>query len=383
MTICVLNSGSVQSISRAITLSKYAEVVRFIETGTITENHNSLTKEGILVHSFKSRGFKALALAKLLRKITADVFLCFYASGVHVDACLYARKKCIVIVAMGSDILETNRKRLGRLKIKYGIKEASLISAKSQDIINRIKSLRVKTDCYLNYWGLDLQNYSELSKNDARKKLGLPLESKILLSPRAFHEFYNIKLVAEAFLELNKEINNLYFLFIGRVIDLTYMKKINDLMGSVKGIKFRIDGNISEEKVKYYYKASDIVYSFARRDGFPNTVLETFAAETNMVIGGIDNLKNSFLKDNENVVFSDFIHQDIVLKSKMILTDSALSQSLKSNALQTVIKYGNINKNAKELAVRIEKCKSFSKRFPITLFVADVISIIFRAVRLN
>jgi len=378
MTICVLNTGSVQSINRTIAISKYASIVCFIETGRLTENHKILQENGIFVHSLQHKGFKALAIAKFLKKINADIYLCFYASGVHVDACLYAGKKRIVIVAMGSDILEPDRGIISKRKIIYGLKKASMISAKSKDIIDNISLLKIETESYLNYWGLDIKSFSEISKSSSRKLLDLPERGKILLSPRAFHKLYNIELIAKAFFELNKITDDLYFVFIGRETDITYTEKIKAIFNNELKGNYRIDGEVPDERVKYYYRASDIVYSFAERDGFPNTALETAASKTNLICGEIDNLKNSFLKNNDNVLFAKFSINDIVEKTKLILKDPVYAEKLRENAFGSVLNHGDITINAKEVVLEMETCPVKNKHFPLTLFFYDIISIISR-----
>jgi glycosyltransferase involved in cell wall biosynthesis len=378
MTVCVLNTGSVQSINRTIALSEHASILCFLEIGRLTENHKLLQEKRIAVHSLQCKGFKALAVAKYLKKIDADIYLCFYASGVHIDACLYARKKCIVIVAMGSDILEPDRSIFTKRKIIYGIKKASMISAKSSDIIDKINLWGVKTKCYLNYWGLNVKSISGISKTNARELLGLPERKKILLSPRAFHKLYNLELIAESFIELNKTDNDFYFVFIGRESDITYSEKIRSMLLNELDGNYRIDGEVSNERVKYYYKASDIVYSFAEREGFPNTALETAALKTNLICGEIGNLKNSFLRDNDNVLFAKFSINDIVEKTKLIFKNTVFAEKLKENALASVLNHGDITKNAKELVIKMGTCPPKIKYFPLTLFCYDIMSVVSR-----
>jgi glycosyltransferase involved in cell wall biosynthesis len=384
MTICVLNTGSVQSINRTIALSKYATIISFLETGKLTENHKLLKERGIAVESLQYRGFRAWSIAKYLTKINADIFLCFYASGVHIDACLYAKVKRLAIVAMGSDILEQNRDIITRKKIVNGLKKASMISAKSLDIIDAIKfQKKIETETYLNYWGSDIKRFSEVSKIDSRKLLGLPENRTILLSPRTFHELYNIELIVGTFIELKKSVDNLYCVFIGRAPDQIYYEKIKSILEKELDGNFRLDGEVSNERIKYYYKASDIVYSFAEREGFPNTVLETFASGTNLLCGEIENLSNSFLKDNVNVTFAKFNVSEIKEKTELILNDSKYASDIRKNAFTQVVKYGDIEKNAEGLVRQMENCQIIEKHFPFALLFFDIISVLSRFLKGN
>ncbi len=206
----------------------------------------------------------------------------------------------------------------------------------------------------------------------------MPIKSKIFLSPRAFNKLYNIELIAEAFIELSKRIEDSYFVFIGRQSDNCYAEKIQSILKKDLKFNYRWVGEVPNEKVKFYYRAADIVYSFASREGFPNTVLETFASETNLICGEIDNLRNSFLKDNENVTFSKFKVYDIVRKTFYILNDSINAERQKANALKSILKNSEIEKNAERMVLMLGDCPAKKKTFPIILLCYDLTYAIMR-----
>ena len=87
-------------------MSRLCVITEFIETGPRNQDHALLEKAGIRVSFFPMTGKRStVSLWHHLRTVEADAFVCHYAAGGHVYACLLAGKRPLSLVAMGNDIL--------------------------------------------------------------------------------------------------------------------------------------------------------------------------------------------------------------------------------------------------------------------------------------
>jgi hypothetical protein len=156
MKVCVLNTGSNHAIYRTIALSKFCEIEVFIQIGPQDHHHKALNDAGIKSVSLNYKGFTAVKIARYLKKKTkADYYICHYAYGYHIDACIYAGLKNIAVIAMGSDILYNGSFSQEFRKKKFVLNNVKYISAKSEEIIELLKKWQIRTKCALNYWGED------------------------------------------------------------------------------------------------------------------------------------------------------------------------------------------------------------------------------------
>ncbi len=358
LKVCVLNSGSsVLTIPRVIAMAKHFRIVDFIELGSEIKEHiyieETINKK---VTFFHKGGRVALKLSRELKKIDADFYMVFYASGINLEACALANDKPIISICMGSDV------RFVKNKISYYYKKklwqnCNLLVAKSNNLKHKLQTLSNSYTITTNYWGIDTSYFDNTSKYKARQNININQDKYVVISPRAFTKLYNIELVIDAFLLAKNAIKNAFLLLIGRAPDKLYLQAIkNKLQTSllVEGVDYRIDGAIEYNKISDYYYAADIALSFAAREGFPTSLFELFYCKCPVIAGNISSFKNDIITNEKDVIFSSFQANSISNKMLMLYNNNIIRQSIVQNAIITFNKYGNINKNSLELSEKIK-----------------------------
>ena len=331
----------------------FIESVNFIETGKKTENHLLLEKANIPVKYLSKGNCKRsvlIDLYKYLKKVQADAFICHFASGTHITACILAGKTPLILIAMGQDILREGAGRTSPLQfffLRTSVRKADYICAKSRYIIKRLNEWGInKKKIGLNYWGVDLSIFKPGDKTAAKKKLGIPLNHRIILSSRAFAQHYNIHLIAEAFANLAKEDSNVEILFLGRPSDKEYVSKVKKIL-EVNSCEKRAHFifNVRVNDIVDYYHAADIAVSISRTEGFPNTIFEMMACKVPVLVGRINHV-TELLEDKKNVIFCN-LESDDIYKKLIWAFDSDNSKDLGKitlHGLKLVEKFGDIKK---------------------------------------
>jgi glycosyltransferase involved in cell wall biosynthesis len=296
LKICVLNPGVVHAVPRTIAFSRYFDEVHYIDLKG-RDSRNLLERNGIIYHAPFYDGRDRLGsyrLQRLFRRIAPDGIVCHFAYGGHYFNSILYNRCPVAVIAMGSDILHEGdgyMSPLSKLLIRMGLRRSEYISAKSIHLRERIHSYQTKATVDVNYWGADLSFFQPGDKNTSRKKLGIPPDIPVVLSPRAVQPLYNIDLIVESVIALKRNYPDVRLVVLGRTQD-EYRIKIEKFIeknriGQNVNLIYEVEQNVLID----YYIAADVIVSMARTDGFPNTVLEALACKRPVVIGRIPHIE--------------------------------------------------------------------------------------------
>jgi glycosyltransferase involved in cell wall biosynthesis len=386
MKVCILNTGSNHSVYRTIALKRFCEIESYIQIGPLNHHHKALEKEGIRVTSLNYRGFSALKIARFLKEQTrAEFYICHYAYGMHLDACFYARLKNIAVIAMGSDILYDGDSKLVLLKKKFLLNNVGLIISKSEEITAVLQSWNIKSKIRLNYWGENENSFYHIPEAEAKRQLNIPDEFAIFLSPRTIARLYNIDLIAKAFVQINKVAENAFFVFAGRIADIEYYNEISDSLRRQGLENFLFTGEVEKSKLNLYYNASKIIFSFAAREGFPNTFFEVFACKRNLIAGEINTLRKFCYRYNAELNLCEFNEDLISSRALEITANVGRSLQMAKKNYNIFCDIGNLNVNSKRFTN--ELCESFSRRTSkistkVILFILDILIISVKQIKI-
>ena len=380
MKVCVLNTGSSHAIYRTIALAEFCEIEAFIQIGPPNHHHSALKEAGIKVIQLNYKGFISIKIARYLKTQTSsDYYVCHYAYGMHIDACIYAKLKNIAVIAMGSDILFKGNSRLEFLKKKFVLKNVTFISSKSEEISTILEKWKSKAMIVLNYWGESHQHFYHVPESEAKKILNIEVDKNIFLSSRTIGRLYNIDLIAKAFVEINKRVNNSYFIFAGRIGDQAYLNEIKEFFKEHGLTNYKIIGDLKKEELNLYYNASKIVYSFVDHEGFPNTFFEVFACKVNLICGEIETLIN-FSKESHAILnLCNFDERSIANKTIEMLSNPNQSNQAIERNYKVFLDYGNLNNNARKFhdeLLRTISTRSINFSIIIKLLLFDTLLII-------
>ena len=154
--------------------------------------------------------------------------------------------------------------------------------------------------------GTDLNLFKQMDKNDCRRKLNLPVNSKILLYIGRFDAQKGLDIILEILLVLKKKYNDLRIILIG-------YRKNDKYLDYVKKIKIAYYYSyIPYEELPYYHNASDVfvkpVFNKVGANSVGANIIETLCCDTpvcspslkqipfNGIFGEIPKDKSDFFK---------------------------------------------------------------------------------------
>jgi len=297
-------------------------------------------------------------LLKIRKRFNFDIIDSHFAYPEGYGAVLIAKILNIPV----SVTLRGTIERLGvhpiiRRQIKWALNNANIIIAVSNSLKDRATELGITSDkITVIRNGIDPKKFYLLDKIDARKRLGLPLDKKILLSIGGLVKRKGFHHVIDILPEVIKKVPNLLYIIIGGPSiegDISNflkekIKKLN-LKNYVKLV-----GPKPHAELVYWYNAADLFCLFSSKEGCPNVVLESLACGTPVVssnVGGIPEiivndslgyivnyntkyLKNVILKALNKSWDRKFIEKygkkytwELVAQQQLLLFKNALAQS--------------------------------------------------------
>jgi glycosyltransferase involved in cell wall biosynthesis len=161
------------------------------------------------------------------------------------------------------------------------------VSAPCHWVMNMVKrSMLQPVDYRVIPYGVDLQIFRPIEKQHARRELGLPIGTPILLfaGSRANENRYKDYATIEATVQLIAAQTEQDLIF----IDLGGRHDYVSTMGRCRVHHYAFRGR--QEDVARFYQAADVFIHAANADTFPNTILEALACGTPVVataVGGI------------------------------------------------------------------------------------------------
>jgi len=234
-----------------------------------------------------------------------------------------------VITVFNGDVL-WKKDRLSlfeKLRTKLALRKSDLVTGVSNELVNAALKHGAKNGCVIRR-GVDLKKFKAgKDKETVRKELTLPLDKKIILSPRNIGDFYNLKTIVEIVPDIISKYKDVLFVFIWHSPEEgTDLKTLACKLGVMGSIKFI--GKVSHDQVALYHKSADVMISISDKDSGPVALQEAMAAGGVPVISDlvcvrelVNDGENGFLvnpKDKNQIVIAVLkLLQDDDLRNKM------------------------------------------------------------------
>ena len=235
--------------------------------------------------------FEPFYLADAIKNIHPDLIHVHFASK-GLLAIPLSRFHPLVVTAMGSDISPTVGYRgLYAPFTRRLLESADCITVKSafmQQMLRQIGDFAYKTKRVT--WGVDLDLFRpDRAVEPLRRKMGIPESALVFFDPRAIHPLYNKHLVLEAFRRyVDAGGAEAVLLIAGFNADKRYM---NQLQKQVDESRLRKSVLFIPQQNRFnmadLYSLADIVVSFPRSDGFPQTIYEAWASGRFMILSDL------------------------------------------------------------------------------------------------
>jgi glycosyltransferase involved in cell wall biosynthesis len=191
--------------------------------------------------------------------------------------------------ARGTDINVYPTFRLIRPLIRWSLRRAAGIIAVSQSLKQVIVKLGIPEDRIRVIGnGVDLARFERMDRQEARKKLGLPLEGQVVVSVGTLNEHKCHTRLILAFKEIASRWPELRLYILGE----GHLREALEKLVSDSGLHGRVflPGMQANETLKWWYNAADFTCLSSSREGWPNVLLESLACGTPVVatrVGGV------------------------------------------------------------------------------------------------
>ena len=152
--------------------------------------------------------------------------------------------------------------------------------------------------------GINVEDFNiPLSKEECRRKLGLPLDKDIILFVGSLTPYKGPEVLVKAMQKIVKEVPDTELVFVGSGKMRDELGKLAEKIGIKNNLKFA--GFVEESMKPLYYKAADIfaLPSTLNTEVFPIVLLEASAAGLPMVVSDLNTFK-CIIEDGYNGLFT-------------------------------------------------------------------------------
>ena len=193
-------------------------------------------------------------------------------------------QKPVVVSARGSDInLYSNFPVIRRL-LQYTLRKADRVISVCSALKEAMVQLGIPTEkISVVPNGVDVNKFYCLSKEAARRELGIPENRKVILSvgnliPR---KGFDLLIKAIKILIARFDLDNLYVLIVGEGPSKRELAKLISALGLDDEV--RLVGAVPHKDLHRWYSAADLSCLTSSREGWPNVLLESLACGTPVV----------------------------------------------------------------------------------------------------
>jgi glycosyltransferase involved in cell wall biosynthesis len=210
-----------------------------------------------------------------------------------------------------------------------------------------------------------------------RRKLGLP-EGPILLSPRILRPLYNIHLILEAMPEILAARPDVLLLISRHREDVEYADKIRLRVSELGvGRSVRFIEPIGYADMPDLLSATSVVVSVPFSDGLPQTLFESLASETPIVLGRLAAYEEMVQPERE-VLMSDLSAPAIARAVSRLLADDHLARRLRQAGLKRVREAASLPDEARRVEAMYRRILAGPRRSsPLAPRVLDAMSLAF------
>lgn len=183
---------------------------------------------------------------------------------------------------------------------------------------------------------LDLAKQKVISLQEARTKLHLPADKKIILFFGYIRKYKGVDILIKAFSKINKEMDDVFLLIVGQPfgIDLDEYEKLIKEYNLEENVKVEL-GFVPEAEIGHYFSACDLVV-------LPYTYLDTHGGigalalpyKKPIVVSDVGGLPE-YVKDERAIVKPDDV-QDLYEKLLKILMDEELQAKLSKDSEELI-----------------------------------------------
>lgn len=228
---------------------------------------------------------------RALRAARYDVLLASWAFPDAVAGGWVARLLGIpyVVKVHGSDLNVQAAARLRRMQIRPALRDADAVVAVSGALATRAIALGARADTVETlYNGVDTALFHPGNRDEARERLGLPAQGRIVLFVGNLKAGKGCLDLLDAFAQVARVHNDVCLVFVGDGAERHALPRRATALGCASAL--RMIGAVDHAATADWFRAADLLCLPSHNEGVPNVVLEAMACGTPVVatrVGGI------------------------------------------------------------------------------------------------
>ncbi len=205
--------------------------------------------------------------------------------------------KPVIITGRGEDIARFPDMPIVGPQVRRAICEATRLIAVSQEIADRMESFGAdprRITVIAN--GVDTEKFAPVPMEEARRKLDLPQDRRLILAVGYRLELKGFHLLVDALRKIRERFPDAMVAIVGGQARWAsdYLPTISDRI-KANGLEDHVflAGNRPQEELRYWYSAADLLSINSSREGSPNVLMEALACGLPAVatpVGGIPSL---------------------------------------------------------------------------------------------
>jgi teichuronic acid biosynthesis glycosyltransferase TuaC len=234
----------------------------------------------------------------------------YYPDGVA--AALLSRwfGKPFVVTARGSDVNLISHFTLPRRLMRWTASQAAASIGVSRGLVEGLRALGAPADrLHVMRNGVDLQRFQPVDPAEARRRLGLPADARILLSVGHLVALKGNHLLLKAAAMLKVRGMPCFVVVVGDGPEKPALQHLAAALGLAEQVRFA--GAISNESLPGWYSAADALVLASSREGWANVLLESMACGTPVVATRIPGTDEVVADDAVGELFSPRTADDL------------------------------------------------------------------------
>jgi glycosyltransferase involved in cell wall biosynthesis len=241
-----------------------------------------LPKIGKVIDSFSMAACSLVPMYALRRTFPFEVIDAHWAYPDGAAAALIAQffRVPLAITVRGDDINIFSRQFWRRPHIRWSLQKAGVIIAVSEELKRRVEALKVPTSKIVVIGnGVDINQFFPVDRMEARRRLGISSQSRVVLSVGRLHRSKGHHILVEAVARLQNDFPDLRAVIIGGSDPEADARPLIDEIVNKYGIHNKIDliGAQPASALPDWYGAADLFCLPTCREGSPNVILEALA----------------------------------------------------------------------------------------------------------
>ncbi len=233
-------------------------------------------------------------LNKAITQFQPDIIFSYWLHPDGQVAVKTAREHGIPAVVMsgGSDVLMLTRNHNRKRAIKKVLNQADGIITVSNDIMQTVKDLGIPPEKIKTvYRGVDRCLFSPGNQQEARQRLGIPQDRKIIVSIGRLEPVKGHPVLLDACQKISKQNTPFTCYVLGNgSLKTKLMNKTKEY-----GLEefFQLKGPQQQSRLVDWYRAADVIALPSHSEGIPNVLLEAISCGRNFIashVGGIQEI---------------------------------------------------------------------------------------------